>query len=120
MVTIARIQHIPSYVSELRSKTGLYIGYIPNAYADQVSADNFYETLRKDPEIARCLHLLSLMSAGEKVVVQAENEDHKKLAEFALNNIHDFLKRSYFKLRPKMLRNFSMSKIPPKVPFLFF
>lgn len=90
MATAAKIQIIPGYVSTLRQRTGYYIGYIPNTYADQATADGYYEVIRKDVEIARCMHLLSLMAAGERIRVEAE-EPYKKLSLFALSNIDDFV-----------------------------
>jgi hypothetical protein len=80
----ARIQFIPNYVSDLRQKTGYYIGYIPNAYADQPTQDNFYEVLRKDPEIQRCSHLMSLMAAGERIKVKTEDEKLSKIIAFLI------------------------------------
>lgn len=91
MSSIARIQHIPAYVGELRSKTGYYIGYIPNEYADRVDKDNFYEVVRKDGEIARCIHLLSLMSAGEMIVIESRDDGLKEIVSFAMNQISDFM-----------------------------
>lgn len=91
MSTLAKIQLIPNYVAELRTQTGYYLQWIPNEYADQVSADNFYEVLRKDVEIARCLHLLSLMTAGETTTVECDDERLAELSTFILRQIKDFI-----------------------------
>ena len=87
----ARIQFIPAYVSNLRQQTGLYIGYIPNTYADQPTQDQFDETLRRDPEIQRCGHLLSLMAAGERVKVKTDDPKLAKVIAFFLGEVRDFL-----------------------------
>jgi len=91
MPSIAKIQFVPNYVTELRQQIGYYIGYVPNVYADQVTADDFYEIVRKDVEIARCLHLLGLMASGEFTEVECENEKLKNLCVFVLRQIRDFL-----------------------------
>lgn len=88
---MARIQFISNYIGDLRQQTGFYIGYIPNAYADQPSADNFYETIRKDTEIVRCSHLMSLMAAGERVKIKHENPSLVRLISKLLRSIPDFL-----------------------------
>lgn len=85
------MQFVSSYVANLRSKTGYYIGYIPNEYADQVEADNFYEVLRKDSEVYRTLHLLSIMAAGEKVLIEAEDENLKAWTKHSISHIEDFI-----------------------------
>lgn len=91
MATLARIQIIPRYVSDLRTKTGYYLGYVPTEYADQPEQDGFYPTLRRDPEIFRCLHLLSLMTAGESVCVECDDPACAEACRFALSGVHDFV-----------------------------
>ena len=91
MATLAKIQLIPNYVGELRTQIGYYLQWIPNEYADQVSADNFYEVLRKDVEIARCLHLLSLMTAGETATIECDDERLAEVSAFVLRQIKDFI-----------------------------
>lgn len=88
---LARIQFISNYIGDLRAQTGYYIGYIPNAYADQPSADNFYEIIGKDPIIKHCSHLLSLMAAGERIKIKHKNPNLVKIVSNMLRGVHDFL-----------------------------
>lgn len=88
---LARIQFISNYIGDLRAQTGYYIGYIPNAYADQPSADNFYDVISKDATIKRCSHLLSLMAAGERIRIKHKNPMIVTLVKNMLRGIHDFL-----------------------------
>jgi len=93
MAVLARVQLIPSYVADLRSLTGYYLGYIPNEYADQPSADSAYDLIYNDPAIAHSMHLLSLMVAGEYVEIVAENpayEPHAQIARRCLSYVRDF------------------------------
>lgn len=87
----ARMQFVSNYIGDLRSQIGLYIGYIPNEYADQPSADNFYTTIEMDKEIARCSHLLSLMAAGERIKIKHDNKILTRLVSNAFREINDFL-----------------------------
>jgi len=91
MTTLARLQHVEPYISDLRSQIGFYTGWIPNTYADTVSADNFYEVLRKDMEVKRCSNLLSLMAAGEYFKVNHWHNQIKALSAIVLSNVREFL-----------------------------
>ena len=87
----ANIQYVPAYVSEVRQRTGYYLGYIPNEYADQTTKDNFYEVIRKDPEIRRCNNLFSIKVAGERVVVKTPKDPRLALIIGGiLNRIKNF------------------------------
>lgn len=68
----ARYQIIPQYISELRSKINYYAGWVPNEYADQVTADNAYDLLKNDSAIAHALHLHANMAGGEKFKIIAK------------------------------------------------
>lgn len=87
----ARIQIIPPYVGELRSKTGYYLGWIPNEYADQVSADNAYDLLKNDLAIAHALHLHACMAAGERWRFHAEDKRIVTILEKCIDRISDFM-----------------------------
>lgn len=88
---LATIQAVSPYVSELRQKIGLYMGWIPNEYADQAAEDSAYSILKNDSEIARCLHLHSCMSAGENIRVKCEDEKLKTIVEKFLKRISGFM-----------------------------
>ena len=91
MTTLARLQHVEPYISDLRSQIGFYTGWIPNTYADTVTADNFYEVLRKDMEVKRCSNLLSLMAAGEFFRVNHYDIRVKAISNIVLSNVREFL-----------------------------
>ena len=91
MVTLARLQHVEPYISDLRSQIGYYTGWIPGTSADAATADDFYEIIRKDMEVKRCSNLLSLMSAGEVVQVFHPCPRIQTLANLAIANIREFL-----------------------------
>jgi len=94
MATIAREakqQFISSYVSNLRSKIGYYLPYIPNEYADQVEADNFYEVLRKDSEVFRTTHYLAIAASGEKITIECDDKMMEAVAKHSVSHIKDFL-----------------------------
>ena len=86
----ARIQNISRYVGDLRSQTGYYLDWIPEYNESLASADNFYEIIRKDEQIARCSNLLALRVAGDRLSVRAKNNTLKALTLFALSEIRDF------------------------------
>jgi len=88
---LANIQNIPAYVGELRARTGYYLGWIPNEYADQATADAYYDIIRQDTEIWRCLNLLSLMSAGEYIFIETKDKKLKAVCKFFMKNIRKFL-----------------------------
>lgn len=90
MTTLAKIQITNKYITDLRSKIGYYIPWIPNEYADQATADNFYEVLRKDLEVARCVHLLSMLTSGLGLETKCEDPTLKKLSDYVLKQIKDF------------------------------
>ena len=90
MATLARIQNIPAYVTELRSRMGLYLGWVPNEFADQVSADNAYDILKGDLAVNHALHLHACMSSGEKFRIECENEKIQNILTKCLNRIQDF------------------------------
>ena len=87
----ANIQYIPAYVSELRQRTGYYLSYIPNEYADQPTKDNYYEVIRKDPEIKRCSNLFAVKVAGERLHIQSKTDKRLELIVAAIfDNIKNF------------------------------
>ena len=88
---LARIQSTTNYVTELRQKIGLYMGWIPNENADQAAADSAYTILKQDTEITRCLHLHSSMCAGEKIRVTCDEPKLKTIIEKLLARIFDFM-----------------------------
>lgn len=95
MAVLARVQITPAYVADLRTLTGYYLGYIPNEYADQPSADSAYELIRNDPAIKHSMHLLSLMVAGEYHEIVAENPEYEQqawIARRALAHTQDLVK----------------------------
>ena len=89
MAVKARIQKTSNYVLDLRHIIGYYIGYINNQTAD--SAENYYEMLKNDATIAHAMHYLSLMVAGEKLVIESENKTLQAIIEFGLSSIKDFV-----------------------------
>jgi len=91
MTTMARVQFVNKYIGDLRSQTGYYIGYIPNVYADQATADNFYNIIENDDEIVRCSHALALMSSGQRIKIKTKNELITKIIIEMINEIGDFL-----------------------------
>ena len=90
MATLARIQHIPSYVTELRLTSGMYIGWVPQYYADDVTAESYYSIMENDPAVWHALHLLSLMSAGEYVEYISKDKLLKKIVTEGLKHIRDY------------------------------
>lgn len=86
----AKYQIIPSYIGELRSKIGYYIGWVPNEYADQAAADNAYDLLKNDSAIAHALHLHSCMAGGEKWRIKCEDEQLQFIIQKLLRRITDF------------------------------
>ena len=87
----ARIQSIPSYVSLLRSVSGLYLGYIPNKYADTVSENDYYGILESDPTIAHVIGMRALMTVGERVEIEHKDKRLVHILKMALQQIPDFL-----------------------------
>lgn len=86
----ARYQIIPQYVSELRSKIGYYMGWIPNEFADQVTADNAYDLLKNDISIGHALHLHACMAGGEKFTITAD-DPYKFILGKMLKRIPDLM-----------------------------
>lgn len=91
MATLARYQYSPQYVTDLRQIIGLYIGYIPESYADMPAQDNFYTVLQNDPAIAHAMHLLSIMAAGEYFELRCKDEALRDLLMYMLSGIGDFV-----------------------------
>lgn len=89
MVVLARTQIIPTYVSTLRQVLGYYIGYINNVTAD--SAENWYEMIKNDTAVAHAMHFLSLVVAGEKVEIKTKDKILRKIIDFGLSEIKDFV-----------------------------
>jgi hypothetical protein len=89
MAVLARTQIIPTYVSTLRQVLGYYIGYINNVNAD--TAENWYELIKNDSAVAHAIHFLSLVVAGEKVEIKCKDEILRKMIEFGLSEIKDFI-----------------------------
>lgn len=86
----ARYQIIPAYIGALRSKTGYYLGYVPNEYADQVTADNAYDMLKNDISINHPLHIHACMAGGEQWEIEAKIP-YKFILEKMLARIFDFV-----------------------------
>lgn len=84
----ARYQFTSTYVADLRSVIGYYIGYIPSEQAD--SSETFFETIHNDCAVKHASHLLSIMTAGENVKVWGENKDLNKIVAKALGYVSDF------------------------------
>lgn len=88
---LAEMQAIPNYVGELRQKMGLYMGWIPNQYADAVANDNAFILLKNDDEITRCNHLFSCSAAGDSYRVETGYQQVDYILMELLTEICDFL-----------------------------
>jgi hypothetical protein len=86
----ARYQFIDPYITDLRATVGLYLGWIPNQYADQTMAENWYDVLKNDPTVYQSMHLLSIMAAGEYIEVECKKPVLKLIIEKVLGSIDDF------------------------------
>jgi hypothetical protein len=87
----SRVQFLPAYIGDLRQKTGLYMGWIPNEYADQMSENNFHEVLMNDAAVAHASHLYSVWCGAEYWELNvADNPLLTLVTKQALDNIHDF------------------------------
>lgn len=91
MALPARIQHISPYVQELRQKTGYYIGWVPEQYADNVSEDNAYTMLIEDEVVNHASHMHALMAAGDTCQVVCLNPLLRKILNAFLLEMEDFL-----------------------------
>ena len=67
---LARMQHVSTYVGLLRQKIGLYLGWTPETYANQVAEDNAYDMLKNDEVVASHLFLHSSHASQGKVVIK--------------------------------------------------
>lgn len=93
MTTLARIQHIPNYIQQLRLTSGLYIGYVPQKYADLASNEDFYEHIANDSTVYANMHLLSLWVAGEHVRVKVADHVDPRVEQIvarSLSCLQDF------------------------------
>lgn len=70
---LARMQHISSYVGLLRQKIGLYLGWTPETYANQVAEDNAYDLLKNDEVVSSNLFLHSANASQGKIFVQGDD-----------------------------------------------
>lgn len=89
----ARYQHVNSYVSDLRSLTGYYTGWIDQQYADSPSSDpdNAFNTIMNDPSVYHAMNLLSLWAAGEYVEVSVKNNEVlTQMLNRAIGYVQDF------------------------------
>lgn len=87
---LAKIQAISPYVGQLRAKIGLYLGWIPNEFADVVSEDGAYNLLKNDFEINRCSHNHSCAAAGDTIKVDSGFAQVDYILEALLDKIPDF------------------------------
>jgi len=85
---LARTQLTSNYVATLRGIIGYFIGYVNNITADQ--AENVYEMLKNDAQVAHGIHFLSLQIAGETFTIDTPNEELSKIIMFGLKQIRDF------------------------------
>jgi hypothetical protein len=81
----ARMQFYDKYISDLKARTGYYIGYIPNSYADEASRSNMYELIEGDIEVKRCSNLMAILVAGEGVDIITENSILHDILLYLLN-----------------------------------
>lgn len=89
-VRFAHINYSSAYISDLRNRIGYYTGWISEDYSDQVTADNAWDLITDDVQVAHCMDLLSLWSAGEYVEVIATNSEIGFITSKALSRIADF------------------------------
>lgn len=83
-------QHVSAYVSTWRQITGYYLNYVPNEYADQVTADQSYEILQNDESIFHALDLLSLDASGDFLEVRCRDKTLEFILNTGLSHINDF------------------------------
>lgn len=89
-IRFANIQYSSPYISNLRNRIGYYTGWITEDFADQVTADDAWDLITDDAQVAHAMDLLSLWSAGEYVEVHANNTEIKFITTKALSYIQDF------------------------------
>jgi hypothetical protein len=87
---IAKMQIIPTYISDLKSITGYHAGWVENRAANAAICDG-YEMLKNDAEVAHGMHYMSLQACGEKVIIETKNEPLKKVVNWMLSKIHNFV-----------------------------
>lgn len=89
-IIFSDIQHTSDYITELRESLGYYSGWIPQDKADGPSADGAWELIKNDVQVALCLDLLSLWSAGEYFEIMCEEREIKDIVHKGLSYIKDF------------------------------
>jgi len=85
---LARTQYIPTYIGDLRAITGYYVGWIDNQLAD--AAEEQYELLKNDAQVAHGIHYMSLQTAGDYIEIHTENLRLKAVLRWMLKQIRDF------------------------------
>lgn len=86
---LARTQYIPTYIGDLRAVTGYYVGWIDNEQAD--AAEDKYEILKNDAEVAHAMHYMSLQAAGDYIEIKTENLRLKSVLKWMISKINDFV-----------------------------
>jgi len=86
----ANFQFISTYIGELRSRTGYYIGYVPEAYADAVTDDSYYQCLMNDDSVNHAMNIMSLQAAGEEVIIKHKNPIVTAVLQKCIAHIQDY------------------------------
>lgn len=107
---IAKMQAVSQYIGELRQKIGLYIGWTPNAYADQVAEDNAYNLLRKDWCIQTRLFHHGVKAAGEEFYIVHHDSQVVEILTGLLNKTYDFTHARYSLLTGGLLFGLSLQR----------
>ena len=87
---LARMQHVSSYVSLLRQKIGLYLGWTPETYANQVAEDNAYDMLKNDEVISTNIFLHAVRACGVETKVACDDSRVEIILNNLLSRIPDF------------------------------
>ena len=86
----ANFQFVSNYIGELRSRTGYYIGYVPESYADSVTDDSYYQCLMNDDAVNHAMNILSLQAAGEEIKIYHKNPVVAIILKRCIGHIQDY------------------------------
>jgi len=84
----AKTQYVSQYVTDLRQITGYYLPWIPEFQHD---SESFFDLMENDMEIARCVNLLALMTAGEYFEIKTKDSLFAKIITRGLSHIKNFI-----------------------------
>ena len=87
---LADHQGTESYVVDLKTLAGYYTGWIYPSHADQATDDNAWDLVTDDSQVAHCMNLLSLWSAGEHFEVISPWQEVSDIVVRALKYCSDF------------------------------